>query len=89
MLVVALDLNITDDLKNEGIAREFVRNIQDARKQLNLEITDRILLHFVGKYPKDYLTYILGETLGDYSSENLAYALTVETEGTQIQIKKK
>ena len=32
-IVVALDLTITDELKQEGIAREIVRNIQDARKQ--------------------------------------------------------
>ena len=89
MVVVALDLHITEDLKNEGVAREFVRNIQDARKQLGLEITDRILLHFDGDYPKDYLKYIMGETLGEYVDSKIDGALVIETEGTQIQIKKK
>ncbi|MBQ9790606.1 MAG: isoleucine--tRNA ligase, partial [Clostridia bacterium] len=38
-VVVSLDLEITEELKSEGLAREIVRNIQDARKQLDLAIT--------------------------------------------------
>ncbi len=41
-LTVALDIEITDDLKNEGIAREIVKRIQGIRKDSGLEITDRI-----------------------------------------------
>ena len=41
-VVVSLDLTITDELKAEGLAREIVRNIQDGRKGLGLEISDRI-----------------------------------------------
>ncbi len=40
--LVVLDLNITDELKNEGIARDIVRLIQQARKEADLNITDRI-----------------------------------------------
>ena len=39
-----LDLNITPELKNEGIARDVVRAVQQARKDANLNIADRILL---------------------------------------------
>jgi isoleucyl-tRNA synthetase/very-short-patch-repair endonuclease len=42
--LVILDLNITDELKNEGIARDVVRAVQQARKDANLNIADRILL---------------------------------------------
>lgn len=41
-LTVALDLEITDDLKREGIAREFVKRIQSYRKDSGFEITDHI-----------------------------------------------
>ncbi len=41
-LTVALDINITEELKQEGIAREFVNKIQNLRKESNFEVTDRI-----------------------------------------------
>jgi isoleucyl-tRNA synthetase len=41
-LTVALDIQLTDELKREGIARELKKRIQDSRKQNGLEITDRI-----------------------------------------------
>lgn len=39
---VALDLTLTDELKSEGIAREFINRIQNLRKEKNFELTDRI-----------------------------------------------
>jgi len=41
-LTVALDVTITDELKQEGISRELVNRIQNLRKELNFEVTDRI-----------------------------------------------
>ncbi|MBP5645797.1 MAG: class I tRNA ligase family protein, partial [Bacteroidaceae bacterium] len=41
-LTVALDIQLTDELRREGIARELKKRIQDSRKQNGLEITDRI-----------------------------------------------
>jgi len=41
-LTVALDIQLTDELKREGIARELKKRIQDLRKSGGLEITDRI-----------------------------------------------
>jgi isoleucyl-tRNA synthetase len=43
-LTVALDLDVSPELLSEGLAREVVRLIQDARKAAGLEITDRIEL---------------------------------------------
>ncbi len=43
-LTVALDVTITDDLRKEGIARELVNRIQNARKDSGLEVTDKIKL---------------------------------------------
>jgi isoleucyl-tRNA synthetase len=39
---VALDLKLTDELKSEGIAREFINRIQNLRKEKDFELTDKI-----------------------------------------------
>lgn len=41
-VTVALDITITDDLKNEGVARDLVNRIQNLRKDSGFEVTDRI-----------------------------------------------
>jgi len=41
-LTVALDITITDELRNEGVARELVKRIQAQRKESGFEITDHI-----------------------------------------------
>ena len=46
--LVALETTITPELAEEGIARELVRSVQDARKQADLQISDRIALHIGG-----------------------------------------
>ena len=43
-LTVALDITITEQLRNEGVAREFINRIQNIRKDQNLEFTDKILV---------------------------------------------
>jgi isoleucyl-tRNA synthetase len=45
-ITVALDTRLDDALKHEGIAREFVSSIQNARKDAGLDITDRIALRW-------------------------------------------
>ncbi|PQJ21586.1 isoleucine--tRNA ligase [Tenacibaculum sp. SG-28] len=46
-LTVALDVTITEDLRKEGVARELINRIQNARKETGLEVTDRIKLTFL------------------------------------------
>jgi isoleucyl-tRNA synthetase len=41
-LTVALDVNVTTELRQEGIARDFVNRIQNLRKDQKLEVTDKI-----------------------------------------------
>ena len=41
-LTVALEIELNDDLRNEGMARELISRIQNLRKETGLEITDRI-----------------------------------------------
>jgi isoleucyl-tRNA synthetase len=45
-IVVALDTTLTDELLDEGIARELVSKIQTLRKETGLDVTDRITLSF-------------------------------------------
>jgi isoleucyl-tRNA synthetase len=43
-LTVALEVELTEELKNEGMARELINRIQNIRKESGLEITDRIVV---------------------------------------------
>jgi isoleucyl-tRNA synthetase len=43
---VALELDITPELRREGLAREVIRLVQDARKADGLKVSDRITLHW-------------------------------------------
>jgi isoleucyl-tRNA synthetase len=43
-LTVALDVNITRELKEEGIARELINRIQNIRKDSGFEVTDKIAI---------------------------------------------
>ena len=43
---VAIEITITSELRREGLAREFVRLVQEARKNDGLEVTDRIVLNW-------------------------------------------
>jgi isoleucyl-tRNA synthetase len=67
-LTVALDISITEELQNEGIARELVNRIQNLRKDIGLEVTDTINL-FVEEKPEikkaviNNFDYICSETL--------------------------
>lgn len=69
-LTVALDITITEDLRNEGIARELVNRIQNLRKEKGFEVTDRIRVKLeeadgVKNAVKNNLAYICAEILGD------------------------
>jgi isoleucyl-tRNA synthetase len=43
-LTVALDVSISAELKEEGVAREIISKLQSLRKEMNLEVTDKILI---------------------------------------------
>jgi len=67
-LVVALDIALSEELVQEGLAREFVNKIQTMRKNMDLEVTDRILITFTGveaveKAVLAHRSYIENETL--------------------------
>ena len=77
-ITVALDITVTPELKNEGIARELVNRIQNLRKDSGLEVTDRIQVSFtkneiIENAVVANIEYIKAETLTDrlYFVENL------------------
>ncbi len=45
-LVVALDTELTPELEREGLAREFIRRVQELRKQADYELTDHIVVEY-------------------------------------------
>ena len=68
-ITVALDLTLTDELKAEGVAREFINRIQNLRKDKDFELTDRIKIELTEDSP--YLQEILKNT-GYISTEVLS-----------------
>ena len=70
LYTVALDLEITDDLKREGIAREIVKRIQGYRKDSGFEITDHIEIRMednveIKEAVEQFREYICGQVLCD------------------------
>jgi isoleucyl-tRNA synthetase len=66
--LTALDTTLTDELISEGVAREIVRSVQDARKQAGLEVSDRIKLGVSGSSAVEtalaaHRDYVMSETL--------------------------
>jgi isoleucyl-tRNA synthetase len=67
-LTVALDVTLTEELRKEGVARELVNRIQNARKDTGLEVTDKIKLTLLKSQNLqqsilDNRDYIMSETL--------------------------
>jgi len=67
---VALDVNLSDELLNEGIARELVNRIQNFRKEAGFEVTDKINIKVKSHSAldgaiNDNKDYICSETLAD------------------------
>ena len=66
-LTVALDVNVTDELRREGWAREVVKRIQTKRKESGFEITDRVVV----KLAKNEQVEAVVEHFGRYISEQV------------------
>ncbi len=67
-LTVALDVTLTEELRKEGVSRELVNRIQNARKDTGLEVTDKIKLTVLKSQNLqqsilDNRDYIMSETL--------------------------
>jgi isoleucyl-tRNA synthetase len=89
---VALELELDEDLRREGRARDIVRAVQLARQQAGLEVTDRIALTLDGdeallEAARAYRDYIAGETLATtVSFESLDGAEPVRIDDRDLRI---
>jgi isoleucyl-tRNA synthetase len=69
-ITVALDVTLTEELKQEGVARELVNRIQNIRKESGFEVTDKIRVAIekneaISASVARYGTYIAGQVLAD------------------------
>ncbi|HAH22403.1 MAG TPA: isoleucine--tRNA ligase, partial [Prolixibacteraceae bacterium] len=90
-LTIALDINLTEELKQEGIAREFINKIQNIRKDSDFEVTDRIVLKIqknerFNLAVENYRDYISNQTLAselvmvDVISQATAHTVEIDTD---------
>lgn len=67
-ITVALDITITDELQREGIARDFVNRVQNLRKDMGMEVLDKIAIEVENQHEfatsalKEFKEYICTET---------------------------
>jgi len=86
-LTVALDINITKELREEGIARELINRIQNLRKESNFNVTDKIDLQ-IGKHKdindavENFKEYIASQVL----AENVTLAEKADEDVQIIEI---
>lgn len=90
---LTLDLVITPELKREGLAREIIRHVQNARKQAGLNVDDRIVLSLVTDSAElqtaigEQAKVIAAETLaGKLSVDKYSYTVTVKVEATELTV---
>jgi isoleucyl-tRNA synthetase len=89
---VALELEVGDDLRDEGWAREIVHAVQKARRDAGLEVTDRIVLTLDGDpallaAARAHERYLAAETLAvQVGYESLNGAAPVEIDGRELRV---
>ena len=93
-LTVALDITVTDELRYEGIAREFVNRIQNIRKESGFDVTDKITVligdhEFIREAIRRYSSYIGSQTLATRVEvvNNLTDANAREVEIDDVAVK--
>ncbi len=94
-ITIDIDTTLTDELIDEGYAREIVNRIQKTRKELNFHVNDRISIEFSGddrleKVFQKFKSYIEKETLcqkSQPSSNKLSHSFTIENLNLEMEIK--
>ncbi|MBD1420261.1 isoleucine--tRNA ligase [Sphingobacterium chuzhouense] len=93
-LTVALDINITPELKKEGLSRELINRIQNLRKEKGFEVTDRIKVTItqnteIQEAVENNLSYICTEILAnsiDFKEASLESGDTIEIDGRELRV---
>jgi isoleucyl-tRNA synthetase len=83
-LIVAVDAEVTPELEREGLARDLIRHIQQRRKELDLEVTDRIAVAYDTE--AENLLQAIDEHRGRIAAETLALELERAGGGGEIRI---
>jgi isoleucyl-tRNA synthetase len=88
---VALELELDDALRREGLAREIVHAVQNARREAGLEVTDRIELGLGGDEElldaaRAHEAYLAGETLAEAVSYDAPGDTQARIEGRELRI---
>jgi isoleucyl-tRNA synthetase len=88
---VALALDLDDELRREGLAREVVHAVQNARRDAGLNVTDRIELRLGGDpelldAARTHEDYVAGETLATSLSYDSADGAEARIEGRELRI---
>jgi len=89
-----VDTELSDELREEGLIRELIRHIQNARKQADLDVEDRISLLIESESPEinqsvtSYQESIMNETLSEEFGEvpQDAFETVVKVGGLQVKI---
>ncbi|TDN40017.1 isoleucine--tRNA ligase [Hymenobacter sp. UV11] len=68
-LTVALDVTLTDELRQEGLARELVNRLQNLRKDSGLDVQDRISVHLAASAPAELQAAVAA--FGEYIREEV------------------
>ena len=92
--VVVLDTTVTEGLAREGLARDVVRHVQQARRDADLVVTDRILLWLDGDTTmldavRDHEGWVAGQVLATgitYGPADDAPSTTVAIEGAEVTL---
>ena len=82
-LTVALEVDLTDELKREGMARELINRIQNLRKETGFEITDRIIVTVSPNEEAAAAIHSFGEFIKNQVLANSI--LVAENNGTEVE----
>ena len=91
---ISIDMNceLNDDLINEGLAREVINRIQKTRKDIGLNVTDRIIVHYFANDAlavaiEKHREYIAKETLStDFIKQDTASEHSFDVEGNELKL---
>jgi isoleucyl-tRNA synthetase len=94
--LVLLDINVTEELKLEGVARDIVRGIQQARKDANLDITDKIEVSIdqndliiksaVSKWQQYITSQTLALKISDLSTTKFVVEKEIEVDDVPVKL---
>ncbi len=86
-ITVALDITLTEELKKEGIARDFVNRVQNLRKDMGLEVLDKIAIEV--QKDSDQVNTALSEFADYIRTETQAFTLDIKSQvndGVEVEM---